>query len=313
MSLSLIFAAFHALPSWFIYPFTLGLVAAVNPCGFPLLPIYLGQFVSDDTAARHGLTGRIARALRAGFFATVGFLVVFATIGILAEQGLSATYSTSASWARWIMVIMAAVFVVYGIATMAGRHIRIPLPYLRPGLGLRRPLAMASFGVSYAVASIGCSLPLFIAAVAGSFGRVGVVRGVGNFVAYALGMGLLLTMTALVVATATPGAVRRVRSISALVEPVGGLVLTVVGVYLLIYWIGFIVSPTSTAPPVRFVERVQSDLTTWLQARASLLGWTMAGILVAVALFCVMADRLGALRHLSDGTNKSAPLARSPD
>ena len=57
-----------------LYAFTLGLVAAVNPCGFPLLPAYLSLFVGEDTVGR---PQRNLRALGAGASVAAGFVVVF--------------------------------------------------------------------------------------------------------------------------------------------------------------------------------------------------------------------------------------------
>ena len=34
------------------YPFSLGLVAAFNPCGFALLPAYLGYFIGVESTDR---------------------------------------------------------------------------------------------------------------------------------------------------------------------------------------------------------------------------------------------------------------------
>src|SRR5262245_41539254 len=35
---------------WWVYAFLLGVVAAFNPCGFALLPAYLGLYLNDERA-----------------------------------------------------------------------------------------------------------------------------------------------------------------------------------------------------------------------------------------------------------------------
>ncbi|MGH8995872.1 MAG: cytochrome c biogenesis CcdA family protein, partial [Acidimicrobiales bacterium] len=57
-----------------LYAFTLGLVAAVNPCGFPLLGAYLAFFVGDGELDR---SRRNLRGVAAGASVTAGFVVVF--------------------------------------------------------------------------------------------------------------------------------------------------------------------------------------------------------------------------------------------
>ena len=65
-----------------------GAVAAFNPCGFALLPAYLGLLVRDDVPG-----GRVAALGRAARFATgmtAGFVVVFGVVGaVLAPLAFS--------------------------------------------------------------------------------------------------------------------------------------------------------------------------------------------------------------------------------
>ena len=58
--------------------FGAGLVAALNPCGFALLPAYLTLVVRTDRA--DGLTA-VGRALAATMAMTLGFLAAFGTFG----------------------------------------------------------------------------------------------------------------------------------------------------------------------------------------------------------------------------------------
>ena len=78
-----------------------------------------------------------------------------------------------------VMVVLGVGMAVVGILSLFHKPLRVRLPQLGPGAGLRRPVALTVFGLSYGVASIGCSLPLFIGAVAGyAFGH-----WIGNVIA----------------------------------------------------------------------------------------------------------------------------------
>src|SRR5439155_72880 len=57
-----------------------GLVAAVNPCGFALLPAYLSVLILDEAPTRRAALGR-ALALTAAM--TAGFVLVFGAFGLL--------------------------------------------------------------------------------------------------------------------------------------------------------------------------------------------------------------------------------------
>ncbi len=294
-------AAVATGPGPLLYPFTLGLVAAVNPCGFPLLPAYLSFFVGDDGDGR---TQRCGRALWAGAWVSAGFLVVFGVVGVLVESGVDVVLG----WVPWAMIPVGTLVAGLGLASALGHQPKVPMP-LRRRLGSGRgPVAMIGFGVTYAVASLTCALPLFVAAVAGSFGRLGAARGVGSVVAYALGMGLFLTVAAMAVANLGVSPLRRMGRLVRFVPRAAGAVLALVGGYLVFYWTAYLVAPTASPQPIGAVEHVQSALSNWLSASPRLFG-----VVLGVALFLgLVLVALGSRRRgagASSGARRLEPAA----
>jgi cytochrome c-type biogenesis protein len=281
-----------------LYAFTLGLVAAVNPCGFPLLGAYLSFFVGDGELDR---SRRNLRAMAAGASVTAGFVVVFGVLGVLVHVGIDVVLG----WVPWAMVPIALAMAAIGVAALAGRPIRLARPVPRLGTG-RGVLAMAGFGVAYAVASLTCALPLFLAAVAGSFGRLGVLDGVGTVVAYALGMGLLLTVAGLVVANAGVAPLRQVRAVTRIVPRVAGGLLAVVGAYLAFYWIAYLVDPTASPEPIGAVEHLQTLLTAWLSDSPRVIGIVLA-IAVGAAVALTAVARSGRPGHRAPASPGTEP------
>ena len=72
-----------ALEGNFGYSFLRGVFAAVNPCGFVMLPAYLTYFLGVDDARTSGTDGRagIGRALAVSAAVSAGFVFVFTVIG----------------------------------------------------------------------------------------------------------------------------------------------------------------------------------------------------------------------------------------
>ncbi len=68
------------------YAFAAGMVATVNPCGVLLLPsmvaFYLGQ-----SGASNSRGSRAGQALELGAMATVGFVAIFAVVGLAVGAG----------------------------------------------------------------------------------------------------------------------------------------------------------------------------------------------------------------------------------
>jgi cytochrome c biogenesis protein CcdA len=63
----------------------LGMIAAVNPCGFVLLPAYLLYFLGIDGANQGVTRAPLQRALRVSAAVSSGFLVVFLIVGSISR------------------------------------------------------------------------------------------------------------------------------------------------------------------------------------------------------------------------------------
>lgn len=256
-----------------IYAFGLGLVGALNPCGFPMVPAYLSLFLGEGDA---GVAGRASRALAGAASVTAGFVAVFGVVGVVTESG----FQIVSTWVPWAMIPVAAALVALGLAQGLGRPIHVPVLGGRHLARSRyRPVVLFGFGVSYGLASLSCALPVFLAGVAGSFTRSGFGAGLYDFVAYALGMGLLFAAVALAVVGAGAGALRHLRIASRAVPRAGGFLLAAVGVYLGYYWTSDLVHPSSTSRLAQDVGHVQSALSSWVSGSARWLGLGL-GILV---------------------------------
>jgi cytochrome c-type biogenesis protein len=99
------------------------------------------------------------------------------------------------------------------------------------------PSSFVSFGVGYGVASLGCTLPIFMI-VASQVFSAAFLTGLLAFVAYGLGMGAVLTGISLAVAFGKTAVLRYVRAAGPALKFVGGLGLLVAGSYLITYNLG---------------------------------------------------------------------------
>jgi len=256
------------------YAFALGLVALLNPCGFPLLPALLASFLrpADD-----GMVVRIRRALAAGLWITIGFVGVFGVAALLAAGGAAVV----APWVTEFMILFGLVLVVVGILEIAGRTIRLPVPVMRYAEG-HGPFAMAGFGAAYAVGSLSCSLPIFLAGVAGAFTRGGFAAGLGAFGAYALGMGVFTTAASVLTSVAGTGALRRLSGATRYFPVVAGCIGTIVGGYLVFYWGSVWLDPAVASAASRGIDGWLSGIQGMIDGNARMLG-ALLGIAVVAA------------------------------
>ncbi|MFY1703616.1 cytochrome c biogenesis CcdA family protein [Micromonospora sp. WMMA1923] len=260
---------------------TAGMLGAVNPCGFAMLPAYLSVLVVDpppERAAspdRAGVAGRglrsgrgpsggrggagggrggskgcgrlggrgsrdevgrrgaVRRALTAGAALTIGYVLVFGAFGL--------ALAPLTGWLRprlpWVTLLLGLLLVALGCWLLAGRRLPGPPRFTRaPRLSRTWP-AMTLFGMAYALTSLTCAIAPFLAIVATSFQARSTLRGLALFGAYAIGMGLVVTVTALGVALLRGHLVARLRGAGAVVPRLGGAVLLAAGGY--VAWYGW--------------------------------------------------------------------------
>jgi cytochrome c-type biogenesis protein len=247
-----------------------GMLAALNPCGFALLPAYLALLVTEGEPNRWRA---VLRALRMTAAMTAGFLLVFAVFGLL----VAPTASSAQRYLPWVTVVVGVLVLTAGAWVLAGRS----LPGPRSTIGGKGPVtgslrSMFGFGVSYAAASLTCTIAPFLAVVV-SFRADSVLAGSALFLLYAAGMGLVVGTAALAVALAQQSLVRRARRLGRLVPVAGGMLLVVVGAYVAYYgwWEIRVLRGGSTTDPVIEVaadaQRMLADVVVTLGASGFLL------------------------------------------
>jgi cytochrome c-type biogenesis protein len=269
------------------YAFSAGMVAAVNPCGFPMLPAYLSFFIGADDESTDRAS-RIPRALASAAAVSLGFFVVFVGVGLPIDAGVDVLMEG----VPWLTMAIGAALVAFGISLLVGRGPRFTIPRLDKGGRTRRFGSMVLFGMSYAIASLGCTLPIFLIAVAGTTERANLLSGVSAFLAYAAGMSVVLLFVSLALALAREGMVRRLRSVLRYIDLIAGALLVVVGVYLTYYGYIALRDDAVESSAVSWVDDISSELTSRLENGGVELGLILAAT-VLVALVWSYANRRG--------------------
>ncbi len=266
----------------------IGMVALINPCGFALLPAYLGFFLGlNDTDESESRISVLNRAQLVALALTAGFLTVFGLLGVV----FTGLYSQIVDYIPWANIVLGIALTILGIAMLGGFSLTVAIPKLDKGTGSRSLGSMYLFGVSYAIASLSCTLPLFIASVGTSAAGTGFAQRLGGFLSYGLGMGLLATVLTLAVALGQRSMVTSFRRLLPWINRISGAVLVVVGIYVALYgvWSQQVLDPDRDVTPwidsiVVGVEGVQADLTNWINARSSVLGWSFLGVNAALVV-----------------------------
>lgn len=257
--------------------FAAGGLAVVNPCGFPLLPAFLSFYLGAEEETLPRAPTRVLQGLTVGSLVTAGFVGLFTAIGLPISYGAGSI----ASAVPWLGLATGAILALAGIAAIAGARLTLPVHLAIRPRRERRVTAMLLFGVAYGAASLGCTLPIFLALVGASLGT----DKVAVFLAYGLGMALVLMALSVAIALAREGAARSVRPLLPHVRWLAGLLLALSGGYLVYYWgrIRFGNSITLADDPiVGLVTRYSAQLQTFAGHHGTPL-LAAAGAIVALA------------------------------
>lgn len=253
-----------------------GTVAAVNPCGFAMLPTYLALVVGSS----------VARALGATAVMALGFLTVFGGFGLVVS-GLAAS---AQAYLPWVTVVVGVALVLGGVWLLAGRELPATARARVGAAPTHRLGSMFGYGVAYALASLSCTVAPFLAVTGATFRSGSVVGGVLAYAAYALGLTLVVGVLATATALASTTALTRMRRALPYVARVSGGLLVVVGLYVTYYGVYevrlFQYGGDAADPVIDAAAAVQQRLAGWVDAvhpawwGAVLAGLVLAGLVI---------------------------------
>ncbi len=219
----------------FGYAFAAGMVASVNPCGFFMLPSYISYNLGAEEAGFYDSSAlvRLLKAMGLGATATLAFVVIFASVGVIVAAGgywLGKGFP-HAGLAMGIGMLALGLWLLITKRTfglLAASRVQVT-----PRKNLRNVFL---FGIAYAVGSLSCTLPIFLVVVGSALAARGFAASLGQFIGYALGMGLVL-MAVTVGAALFRGTVARwLREFIPSVHRMSALFLLGAGAYLVYYW-----------------------------------------------------------------------------
>lgn len=220
------------------YAFGAGMLAAVNPCGFAMLPAYLSLYlgVDDGPAAQPNVLRRLGRAVLVGGTVSSGFVLLFAAVGLIISAGGYALVNAM----PWLGALMGVVMIVLGFLLLLGRTVS-PATFERIAASLstspqRSIRGFFLFGLAYGIASLGCTLPVFLVAVGGALTGAGPVQGLTRFILYSLGMATIIVSLTVTLSLFKAGLVGLLRRAMPYVHSAAAVLVLLAGFWIVFYW-----------------------------------------------------------------------------
>ena len=275
------------------FAFVAGMVSTVNPCGFPMLPAYLGLYLSSEEAEqterdrpeqterdqRRGstlrglvtvlrtrrlpegtlkwstlrgfivqssvslwkMTLRLARSglrgIMVGGVVASGIVALFVTVGLIISGGAQVVIDAM----PWIGLVIGILLTFAGAWMLSGGKIYTALAgQAAAGIGDPTRVSVRGyflFGLSYGLASLSCTLPIFLAVTGLSVASKGFAESAGQFLVYALGMGSVIVLLTLAISVFKGAMVGLLRAALPYIQPVSAVLMLAAGAYIVFYWL----------------------------------------------------------------------------
>jgi cytochrome c biogenesis protein CcdA len=203
-----------------------------------MLPAYLSLYLGTEEAGfeKRSALGRALRAVLIGIVVSLGFVLLFGLAGVIVAAGGSVILGIM----PWVGTVIGAVLVLMGLWMLAGRTLYTGL-FERLAGRIGDPKAMSVrgfflFGLAYGLASLSCTLPVFLAVMGGGLAAGSFASGAGRFVSYGLGMASVLLVLTLALALFKGGVISRLRRVTPYVQPISAALLVLAGAYIIFYW-----------------------------------------------------------------------------
>lgn len=271
------------MSSLVIYGFTAGAVATVNPCGFALLPVWFAREMAEHEGRPAG--ERLIRGVMSAGLVSLGFVLIFVVAGVLLAAG--------SEWLGpalpWIGVVLGAMLALIGISWIAS--VRLPgLPVIETCRRVSTRYGAFGFGLSYGLASISCTLPVFMSVAGLSFLLESEISFAG-FLAYLAGAAAVLTLVAVGGMLVGSGLSTLVQGSVGLLRRTAGAMTFLAGLYIALYWGRLFLDNATWADEIAYlVGRFSSRASMFLSSRTGMLTLLLGFVTVA---FLVWIARIG--------------------
>jgi cytochrome c biogenesis protein CcdA len=222
----------------FAFALGAGVLAAFNPCAFAMLPSFLAYFlgVEDESFVASSWPQRLWLGAWTGLLVASGFVLMFLLAGVF----FASIGSQLVAITPWFAVLVGGLLIGFGVLVLIDRAPH--LAFANPVGVQRRDRSLGSiflYGIGYGIASLSCTLPIFLMVIGGALSAGTLLAGLLPFVGYSGGMALVVVGSTLATALLKGALVKRLRRVLPYVNRASGVLLVAAGAYIVYFQLNF--------------------------------------------------------------------------
>ena len=216
--------------------FSAGLISFLNPCGFALLPVYVAYYFKNEGLEKANVLRRIFAGLIFGLMVSLGFAAAFSLIGIIVAyigRGLL-------KYVGWFDLFIGILLILIGFIYLFNLNAKVNLnkltifgEKLKSNKLKNKYASFFLYGMGFAIASLGCTLPIFLLVVTAASKAGGILNGLAIFLIYAAGMSFFMILFSLAVALSKTAMEKSLKRWMPYLYKLGSIIVILAGAYLI--------------------------------------------------------------------------------
>jgi len=172
-----------------------GILASFNPCGFALLPAYIGMLVLGETnpEGKNSTTRAYLRAFKFSFAMAIGLVAVFGSFALL----ISPFTNSIEKYLPYVTLFMGSALIILAIFMFMGKNLLIR-KFINPNISPTKDFfTQIGYGITYALASLSCTIGPFVAVTGSALTSSSLTSIFTSFFFYGIGMSSSVLVVAL--------------------------------------------------------------------------------------------------------------------
>jgi len=203
--------------------FSAGLLTFLSPCSFAAFPIYIAYLINLRE-------NKLISSLIAGLLASITASLTLLILGLISSiivMELMAIYG-------YIKIALALILLILGLILISPREFIIPIsiPTLRHS---NFYLLSIAYGVTYALTSLACGLPVFLMIIFTSASSGGLFGLILTLTSYTLGLALPMIIIALITFYSKNIVIKMYRVTAPIFKKLCSILLIIAAIYLILY------------------------------------------------------------------------------
>ncbi|MFQ6075335.1 MAG: cytochrome c biogenesis CcdA family protein [Candidatus Bathyarchaeia archaeon] len=231
-----------------------GAVSFFSPCAFPLLLGFVTYYLSLEKHESTVKNNSVQRAISLGLLLAFGTLALYVLIGSAVTLLITflVSQTTAYSYVALMQPLVGLLFMLFGLTLFTNRSFGSPFLNTltdkivgdkmsranNPGKGPMRGVLF--YGLGYGAATGGCTAPIFLSLMVYSSTYGGIASAGLAFLIYSVMMFASMTGVAVLAALSKDALLNRLRASTMGLKRISGVVLIIVGLYLVYVYIGWV-------------------------------------------------------------------------